>query len=112
MVEYAEFHAGFRIRGDAIRYGGLDTSRHDAERFTRLKEILPSNPEFSLLIGSLGGCMLLVGRAAHAAATQSVVKIIMKILKEEKGKISWILLWAMGAPIPVLIILFLLRGCT
>jgi len=36
----------------------------------------------------------------------------MKILKEEKGKIGWILLWAMGVPIPILVILFLLRGCT
>ncbi len=30
----------------------------------------------------------------------------------ESGKIGWILLWALGVPIPVLLILFLLRGCT
>jgi hypothetical protein len=36
----------------------------------------------------------------------------MKILKEEKGRIGWVLLWALGVPIPVLVILFLLRGCT
>jgi len=36
----------------------------------------------------------------------------MKVLKDEKGKIGWILLWALGVPIPVLVILFLLRGCT
>jgi hypothetical protein len=36
----------------------------------------------------------------------------MKILKEEKGKIGWILLWAIGVPIPVLVVFFLLRGCT
>lgn len=28
------------------------------------------------------------------------------------GKIGWILLWALGVPIPVLVILFLIRGCT
>ena len=28
------------------------------------------------------------------------------------GKIGWILLWLVGIPIPVLIVLFLLRGCT
>ncbi len=28
------------------------------------------------------------------------------------GKIGWILLWLLGIPIPVLLILFLLRGCT
>jgi len=30
----------------------------------------------------------------------------------EEGKIGWILLWALGVPIPILVILFLLRGCT
>jgi hypothetical protein len=30
----------------------------------------------------------------------------------EKGKVGWILLWLLGIPIPVLVILFLLRGCT
>ena len=36
----------------------------------------------------------------------------MKILKNQDGKIGWILLWALGIPIPILLILFLLRGCT
>lgn len=27
------------------------------------------------------------------------------------GKIGWALLWLMGLPIPVLVVLFLLRGC-
>ena len=30
----------------------------------------------------------------------------------EEGKIGWILLWALGIPIPILLILFVLRGCT
>jgi hypothetical protein len=29
-----------------------------------------------------------------------------------EGKVGWILLWLLGVPIPVLLILFLLRGCT
>ncbi len=28
------------------------------------------------------------------------------------GKIGWVLLWLIGIPVPVLIILFVLRGCT
>lgn len=28
------------------------------------------------------------------------------------GKLGWILLWALGVPIPILLILFMLRGCT
>jgi len=30
----------------------------------------------------------------------------------EKGKVGWILLWALGVPIPILLVLYLLRGCT
>jgi hypothetical protein len=30
----------------------------------------------------------------------------------QEGKVGWILLWALGVPIPVLLVLFLLRGCT
>jgi hypothetical protein len=37
---------------------------------------------------------------------------VMNILKNQSGKIGWILLWALGIPIPVLFILFLVRGCT
>jgi hypothetical protein len=33
-------------------------------------------------------------------------------LESEEGKIGWVLLWALGIPIPILVILFLLRGCT
>ena len=34
------------------------------------------------------------------------------MLNNEEGKIGWILLWALGIPIPVLVIMYLLRGCT
>ena len=32
--------------------------------------------------------------------------------RQQEGKMGWILLWAIGVPIPVLLVLFLLRGCT
>jgi len=32
--------------------------------------------------------------------------------RRQEGKLGWILLWALGVPIPVLFVLFLLRGCT
>ena len=30
----------------------------------------------------------------------------------QQGKLGWIALWLLGIPIPVLLVLFLLRGCT
>lgn len=32
-------------------------------------------------------------------------------LISEKGKIGYIFAWAIGIPIPVLVVIFLLRGC-
>ena len=32
--------------------------------------------------------------------------------KTEKGTVGWVLLWALGIPIPILVVLFLMRGCT
>lgn len=32
--------------------------------------------------------------------------------RRQEGKIGWILLWLVGIPIPLLGLLFLLRGCT
>jgi hypothetical protein len=34
------------------------------------------------------------------------------MLGNQKGKVGWILLWAIGVPVPLLVILFLMRGCT
>jgi hypothetical protein len=35
-----------------------------------------------------------------------------RIFSRERGKIGWLLLWLLGVPVPVLLILFLIRGCT
>jgi hypothetical protein len=31
---------------------------------------------------------------------------------KEEGKIGWVLLWLVGVPIPILLVLYFLRGCT
>ncbi len=32
--------------------------------------------------------------------------------KKSAGKIGWALLWLLGIPIPVLLVVFMQRGCT
>jgi hypothetical protein len=32
--------------------------------------------------------------------------------KLQEGRVGWILLWLLGVPLPILLILFLVRGCT
>jgi hypothetical protein len=41
----------------------------------------------------------------------------MKLIQEgkrkmEEGKVGWVMLWLLGIPVPILLILFLMRGCT
>jgi hypothetical protein len=36
----------------------------------------------------------------------------MKIENSESGAMGYIFLWLLGIPIPVLLLFFLLRGCT
>ena len=39
-------------------------------------------------------------------------EVFMNAIKNQHGAIGWILLWAIGIPIPILLLLFLVRGCT
>jgi hypothetical protein len=44
--------------------------------------------------------------------TEKTMSAVPSALKNAEGRAGWILLWALGVPIPVLIVLYLLRGCT
>jgi len=39
------------------------------------------------------------------------MKRFKKALQSQEGKIGYILAWALGVPIPILLAIFLLRGC-
>lgn len=41
-----------------------------------------------------------------------MLKTTLHSRDSRNGKAGWILLWLLGVPIPVLLILFMLRGCT
>lgn len=40
------------------------------------------------------------------------MSLVKRHLHKQAGKVGWILLWLLGVPIPVLLVLFLIRGCT
>jgi len=33
-------------------------------------------------------------------------------IRKQRGKLGWIFLWLIGIPVPILLLLFVLRGCT
>jgi len=53
--------------------------------------------------GSKGGLATVLG---------GIMKILSKIRQNQTGAIGWILLWAIGVPIPILFLLIMVRGCT
>jgi len=32
--------------------------------------------------------------------------------RRNSGRVGWVLLWLLGVPIPLLLVLYLIRGCT
>lgn len=42
---------------------------------------------------------------------RSSMKIPLKA-NRQSGKVGWLVLWLLGVPVPILLILFLARGCT
>jgi hypothetical protein len=43
---------------------------------------------------------------------ETTMKRYLPSLQRQAGKLGYILLWALGVPIPVLLVIYLLRGCT
>jgi hypothetical protein len=51
-------------------------------------------------------------RAARHLLLQGHMEKLRQLRDRQEGKMGYILLWALGVPIPVLFLFYLLRGCT
>jgi hypothetical protein len=49
--------------------------------------------------------------SAHGEAGGKYMQKLQQWRRKQEGKLGYILLWALGVPIPVLFVIFLLRGC-
>jgi hypothetical protein len=50
--------------------------------------------------------------SAKQATGEEVMKLVASICgRTQEGKIGYILLWLLGVPLPILFLIFLLRGC-
>ena len=45
-------------------------------------------------------------------AIQAWMRSPVHSLSAQEGKMGYILLWALGVPIPLLLVIYLLRGCS
>jgi hypothetical protein len=51
-------------------------------------------------------------KASFPASDPPAQRISAGERARQDGRVGWIVLWLLGVPIPVLLVLFLLRGCT
>jgi hypothetical protein len=49
---------------------------------------------------------------AYFLSKEGIMKNARHVIDNANGKLGWVLLWALGIPIPVLLILYFVRGCT
>jgi hypothetical protein len=48
----------------------------------------------------------------HGGEVRTMDEQNTPIAEKQKGGIGYVLLWILGVPIPILILIFLVRGCT
>jgi hypothetical protein len=53
-----------------------------------------------------------IAARGHPLALEADMEKLRQWRSRQEGKMGYILLWALGVPIPVLFVVFLLRGCT
>ncbi len=47
----------------------------------------------------------------NVLCVKGVIMDLKRYLKSSDGKIGYVIAWLLGVPIPILIIIFLIRGC-
>ena len=47
-----------------------------------------------------------------APPPSAVAAVARGRLRRQEGRIGWIFLWLIGVPVPILLLLYFLRGCT
>lgn len=65
---------------------------------------------FSKATGNFCARRIKTACACESKATNPTMKLTQRI--KEAGAAGYILLWLLGIPLPILFVIFLLRGCT
>jgi hypothetical protein len=70
------------------------------------------DPFWTAILIVAGVTLLALGSQIRSRSLHSSERRRAHRLRRESGRVGWILLWLLGVPIPVLLVLYLLRGCT
>lgn len=70
------------------------------------------DPLWAALLTALGVLLLVLGTQIRVRSLRDADRRRQALRRGEAGRVGWILLWLIGVPIPVLLVLYLLRGCT
>lgn len=64
------------------------------------------------LLCALGTALLVAGSLIRRRSRRTFERRHGLLRRHESGRVGWALLWLLGVPIPLLLVLYLLRGCT
>jgi hypothetical protein len=71
------------------------------------------DPLWVAILSAIGVSLLVLGSLIRRRSFNRMESRRRELLRrDEQGRIGWLLLWLIGVPIPVLLVLYLLRGCT
>jgi hypothetical protein len=71
------------------------------------------DPLWVAVLIALGIGLLVVGSSIRSRSLTALERRRRAAARRgESGRVGWVLLWLLGVPLPVLLVLYLLRGCT
>jgi len=71
------------------------------------------DPFWVVILCAVGTALLVAGSLIRRRSRENFERRRQELRsRHESGRIGWALLWLLGVPIPVLLVLYLLRGCT
>jgi hypothetical protein len=50
--------------------------------------------------------------AYESSPEHRIMRTFPSLPRDQQGRVGYILLWLLGVPIPILFLIYLLRGCT
>ena len=70
------------------------------------------DPLWAAILSAVGVSLLIAGSMIRRRSLRSLEQRRDPRRRGESGRVGWILLWLLGVPIPVLLLLYVMRGCT
>ena len=70
------------------------------------------DPIWVTVLIAIGIGLLVLGSTIRSRSLRAAERRRKAEHRADSGRVGWVLLWLLGVPLPILLVLYLLRGCT